>query len=193
MIRKDLKAAREAWIEEAENATERNGRERSFYLAEVDEHGHVIDFHALRMTFITNLTRSGVSPKTAQTLARHSDINLTMGVYTKLGVLDQAAAVESLPPVPHGQRPNEVRDLRATGTDGQTSERRSKKVPTVVPRGAENGAVEAAPRALRMAPDCTESASQGDPSQDEERPKTPAENRTTRASSHAASSNCTVV
>ena len=53
-------------------------------------------FHALRMTFITNLTQSGVSPKTAQVLARHCDINLTMNTYTMLGVMDTAAAVEGV-------------------------------------------------------------------------------------------------
>ena len=66
----------------------------------VDEHGHYADFHALRKTFITNLSRVGVSPKTAQLLARHSDINLTMNTYTMLGVYDQAMAVEALPPIP---------------------------------------------------------------------------------------------
>ena len=50
--------------------------------------------------FITNLSRVSVSPKMAQMLARHSDINLTMNTYTMLGVLDQAAAVEALPPIP---------------------------------------------------------------------------------------------
>jgi hypothetical protein len=54
----------------------------------------------LRKTFITNLSLAGVQPKAAQTLARHSDINLTMNTYTMLQVLDQAAAVESLAPVP---------------------------------------------------------------------------------------------
>ena len=43
-----------------------------------------LDFHALRTTFISNLARSGVHPKKAQDLARHSDINLTMAFYTKL-------------------------------------------------------------------------------------------------------------
>jgi hypothetical protein len=38
--------------------------------------------------------------ETAQLLARHSDINLAMNTYTMLGVLDQASAVESLPPIP---------------------------------------------------------------------------------------------
>jgi hypothetical protein len=43
------------------------------------------------------------SPKAAQSLARHSDINLTMNTYTMLRVLDQAAAVEALPPVPEAK------------------------------------------------------------------------------------------
>jgi hypothetical protein len=59
-----------------------------------------LDSHAPRKTFITNLTRSGVAPKTAQLLARHSDINLTMNTYTMLGVHDQATAIEALPPIP---------------------------------------------------------------------------------------------
>jgi integrase len=66
----------------------------------VDSAGHFADFHSLRKTFITNLARAGVSPKAAQLLARHSDINLTMNTYTMLGVMDQAAAVEALPAVP---------------------------------------------------------------------------------------------
>lgn len=57
----------------------------------------VLDFHALRVTFITSLARAKVHPKTAQILARHSDINLTMAVYTKLGIDDTASAVP--PPV----------------------------------------------------------------------------------------------
>ena len=48
-------------------------------------------------TIITNLERAGVSPRTAQTLARHSDIRLTMGIYTHIELGDQAAAIEALP------------------------------------------------------------------------------------------------
>jgi hypothetical protein len=40
-----------------------------------------------------------------KSLARHSDINLTMNVYTMVNVSDQAAAVESLPPLPGAPRP----------------------------------------------------------------------------------------
>lgn len=52
-----------------------------------------LDFHCLRVSFITNLARSGVHPKVAQELARHSDINLTMKYYTKLKRDELAAAL----------------------------------------------------------------------------------------------------
>ena len=61
-----------------------------------DAEGRVIDFHALRHTFITNLTRSGVDPKSAQELARHSTIDLTMQYYTHLGLRDIAASIQGL-------------------------------------------------------------------------------------------------
>lgn len=56
----------------------------------------VVDFHSLRQTFTTGLVRSGASPKVTQQLARHSDINLTMGVYAKLNSSEERAAVEAL-------------------------------------------------------------------------------------------------
>lgn len=82
----------------------------------VDDRGHYADFHALRKTFITNLSRAGVWPKMAQSLARHSDINLTMNTYTMIGVYDQASAVEALPPIPQGTAGANGHRLRATGT-----------------------------------------------------------------------------
>ncbi len=66
----------------------------------IDAHGLYADYHALRHTFITNMMKSGVNPKTAQALARHSTIDLTMNVYTSLTVTDQAAALNTLPAVP---------------------------------------------------------------------------------------------
>jgi len=65
-----------------------------------DEAGRVADFHSLRHTFISSLTRSGVSPKVAQSLARHSTIGLTMDTYTHIGLYDERAAVDSLPKLP---------------------------------------------------------------------------------------------
>ena len=101
----------------------------------------------------------GVSPKTAQLLARHCDINLTMNTYTTLGVLDQAAAVEFLPSIPGGEPKLEAHLALATGTDGQIDpNHRAKKVPTVVPSGAEIGAKRPASSRLRLAPDCTETS-----------------------------------
>lgn len=58
--------------------------------------GRFADFHALRKTFVTNPARSGVMPKVAQALARHSDINLTMGVYTDLEMDELQEAVDRL-------------------------------------------------------------------------------------------------
>lgn len=62
----------------------------------VDENGRRVDFHSLRYTFITSLALAGVHPAKAQRLARHSDINLTMGVYTSLSVDDLRDALASV-------------------------------------------------------------------------------------------------
>ncbi|MGL4464590.1 MAG: tyrosine-type recombinase/integrase, partial [Planctomycetia bacterium] len=48
----------------------------------------VVDFHALRVTFITSLHRAGVPLATAQKLARHSDPKLTSNVYGKMDLFD---------------------------------------------------------------------------------------------------------
>ena len=62
-----------------------------------DERGRSIDVHALRHTFGTMLSKSGVSPRTAQAAMRHSKIDLTMNVYTDPKQLDVLDACESLP------------------------------------------------------------------------------------------------
>ena len=62
-----------------------------------DERGHRVDFHALRMTYITRLQRAGVSPREAMELARHSDMRLTMKTYTDAAALPLAATVRGLP------------------------------------------------------------------------------------------------
>ena len=63
----------------------------------MDEQGRYTDFHALRPTFLTNLAMSGVHPKIAQSLARHSDINLTMTRYTHILLETQSDALKFLP------------------------------------------------------------------------------------------------
>jgi len=117
----------------------------------VDENGLFADFHALRHTFITNMVKSGVNPKTAQSLARHSTIDLTMNVYTSLTVYDQASALASLPSVPSTEtNVSQAESLGATGTSGH------KKVPTVVPRGAKTGAIHLTSNGGESASDCTD-------------------------------------
>ena len=64
-----------------------------------DSDGRVCDFHALRHSYVSLLARSGVHPKLAQELARHSDIKLTMNVYTHARLHDLAGAVNALPPL----------------------------------------------------------------------------------------------
>jgi len=66
-------------------------------IAYKDARGRVADFHALRHTFISNLARAGVHPRSAQAVARHSTIDLTMNVYTHVDVADLADDIESLP------------------------------------------------------------------------------------------------
>jgi integrase len=73
-----------------------------------DDDGRFFDFHALRGQFISLLAASGVHPKVAQVLARHSTINLTMEYYTHLDVFDVAGALDKLPRIA-GQKPGEER------------------------------------------------------------------------------------
>ncbi len=63
----------------------------------IDDHSCVVDFHALRHTFISNLVNGGVQPKVAQALARHSTITLTLDRYTHLRAGDELKALETLP------------------------------------------------------------------------------------------------
>ena len=80
----------------------------------VDASGRGVDLHSLRHGYITTLAKAGVPIKTLQTLARHSDPKLTLGVYTHVTIHDTAAALDALPdltaPDPRPEAP------RMTGT-----------------------------------------------------------------------------
>ena len=77
-----------------------------------DAEGRVLDFHALRHTFITNVASSGASIKTIQDLARHADPSITIGRYAHTTDTEKAAAIAALPEL----KPlDEV--AQATGTD----------------------------------------------------------------------------
>jgi integrase len=78
-----------------------------------DDAGLVVDFHRLRHTFITNLANAGVHPKTAQTLARHCSITLTMDRYSHTLREQEAEALGVLPDL----APSSREATRKTGTD----------------------------------------------------------------------------
>ena len=87
-----------------------------------DAEGKVVDFHALRHTFITNLAQGGVHPKTAQALARHSTITLTMDRYSHSRREDEARALSALPDLSRSEADEEVPDLKnEPGNDGDVS------------------------------------------------------------------------
>ena len=73
------------------------------------------DFHALRYTWATFLQRNGVPARQAMQLMRHSDLKLTMNVYTDESQLPIFQTLQSLPNLferAHGRAQN-------SGADGQ--------------------------------------------------------------------------
>jgi hypothetical protein len=62
-----------------------------------DDRGRRADFHSLRHSYGTLLAKSGVAPRMAMALMRHTDMRLTMNVYTDPRIFDLAGAVEKLP------------------------------------------------------------------------------------------------
>ncbi len=204
MMLTDLKAARKKWIEEGKTPEEKEARKKSDFLSYCDENGLYADFHANRHTFITNLSRVGVKPRTAQSLARHSDIRLTMGVYTHIALMDQAEAIETLPAPPPMANGNGNGKVKANGSshsgntssnqgngsekpsagaekDGGTAESGEEvdreKVPVLVPSGAENGAVRLASPEYESASVCTETDLKGGRKRRSARGRKPANGR----------------
>ena len=114
-FRKDLQAARTAWIEEAATDNERERRNESDFLLYRDKDGRVADFHATRHTYISGIVATGASVKTAQELARHSTPVLTIGRYSHARLHDLQGALESLPDLAPSVPSPQVQ--RATGTD----------------------------------------------------------------------------
>jgi len=114
MLKADLAAARDAWLQESATAEECYERFGTDFLAYRDGSDRMADFHALRHTFITRLARSGVAPAVAKSLARHSTITLTIDHYTHTLIGDERAALNKLPSITP-PRPNRE-TAKATGT-----------------------------------------------------------------------------
>jgi integrase len=62
-----------------------------------DAVGRRVDFHSLRMVFDTWLAVSGAHSRVAMELMRHSDLKLTMKIYTDVSQLPLTASVAALP------------------------------------------------------------------------------------------------
>jgi integrase len=80
-------------------------------IAYIDERGQVLDFHGLRHTFVTNLSRA--PSRVAQSLARHKSSAMT-DRYTHVRLNDERAALDLLPDLT--VEPN-TEEVKATGTD----------------------------------------------------------------------------
>jgi integrase len=103
-----------------------------------DDRGRTLDVHALRHTFGTLLSKGGVAPRTAQAAMRHSDIKLTMNVYTDPALLDVRGALDALPALPlQGDCP-EREAIRATGAEGPAARTLA---PTLAPTTDKSGQV----------------------------------------------------
>ena len=97
----------------------------------VDDAGRYADFHSLRHTTGSLLAASGVHPKVAQSIMRHSDINLTMSRYTHTLTGQEAKAVADLPDLslPSSKAQKSV----ATGTDNKPVDAPKELTPKLTP------------------------------------------------------------
>lgn len=110
-LKKDFAAAREAWINEVGSSEARMKRKQSHFLLYETEEGFA-DFHALRHTFLSQLSRAGASPKVMQVMARHSTIAMTLERYTHANQSDLNSAVQKLPSISTGViQPNPLQEL----------------------------------------------------------------------------------
>jgi len=87
MLEFDLASARWFWIAETDDPVEKRQREESEFLLYRNKAGLFADFHGLRHTFIANLGKAGVDPKTAQILVQGC-IQFISG-YPKLPMITQ--------------------------------------------------------------------------------------------------------
>ena len=133
MLRGDLKAAREAWINEAEdNEKLKKTRIESDFLKYQDDEGLKLDFHAFRHTCGAWLIIAGVDVKTVQTIMRHSSPTLTLNTYGHLMEGAEARAVETLNAAPHQictklSATDEILDAAMCTADGQKENPETKK------------------------------------------------------------------
>ena len=77
------------WEKRFQRAVEKHNKENKRKLPKITP-------HICRHTYCTNMAKSGISPKTLQYLMGHSSIEVTMNVYTNLGLVDAKREVDRL-------------------------------------------------------------------------------------------------
>jgi len=97
MILKDIRAARDTWINDAADSAEYGQRAGGSFLAAVDHDGRRLDFHALRHTCGSWLAMAGAHPNAVKAVMRHSTIVLTMDAYGHLFPGQEADTIALLP------------------------------------------------------------------------------------------------
>ena len=83
-----------------------------------DALGRVIDVHALRHTYCSNLAAAGVPLITAQKAMRHSDPKLTANIYTDPALLDLQGAANKLPDLSLDSELAEIKGIAEGTNDG---------------------------------------------------------------------------
>ena len=116
VLQGDMNAARARWLDESADAAERARRDATDFLRAVDAAGRVVDFHGLRVHYVSRVVEAGANVKQAMDLARHSDPKLTLKTYAKVGINTLGRVLDGMKSAPN---PSEVQaqTLKATGTD----------------------------------------------------------------------------
>ncbi len=113
MLRADLAEARRLWLAEAKGDPDLHAkRTNSDFLADINDAGETLDFHALRHTCGSWLILAGETINVVQQVLRHSSVVLTVDTY---GHLKPGATADAI------QRFQDVRStqfLAATGNEG---------------------------------------------------------------------------
>jgi integrase len=102
ILRADMEQARACWINEAPTPMERAEREASDFLRHTDADGRVVDFHGLRVHYVSRVVETGATVKEAMELARHSDPKLTMKTYARVSIHSLTRVLDKMPKAENG-------------------------------------------------------------------------------------------
>ncbi len=91
-------------------------------IASFDGRGRGLEFHSFRRTWATFLNASGIAPRSAMELMRHSDLRLTMRDYTDENLLPLASELQRVPSLKSSplSSPKSGKPRPSVSTSGQT-------------------------------------------------------------------------